>query len=98
MAPWPPPSPSTAIRLPRIRSGCISAWARSIICVGVDTRCAPAARQAASTTAAELTSAPVCEAAARVLASPKPTVISTTGLPAAAAASTKARPSRKSST
>ncbi len=42
-------------------------------------------------------SAPVWERAARALASMRPTVRSTTGLPAPAAASTKARPSRKSS-
>ena len=44
-----------------------------------------------------LTSAPVCDAAARVLAALRPTVSTSTGLPAAAAASTNARPSRKSS-
>jgi len=57
----------------------------------------PALTQAASTTLMLDTSAPVCERAARTLASLRPTAIMTTGLPAAAAASTKARPSWKSS-
>ena len=59
--------------------------------------CAPAARHAASTTRVLLTSAPVWDAAARVLAALRPTVSTSTGLPAAAQASTNARPSRKSS-
>ena len=48
---------------------------------GVRTRCAPAARHAASTTRVSLTSAPVCDAAARVLAALRPTVSTSTGLP-----------------
>src|SRR5438105_4958919 len=56
-----------------------------------------AVQLAASTRSVRLTRAPVCELAARLPASLAPTVITTTGFPAAAAASTNARPSRKSS-
>ena len=97
IAPWPPPSPSTAIRRPASRRGCSSACARSIISAGVETRCTPAPRQAARTVDSELTSAPVCDRAARALASLRPTVIRITGFWAAAAAAANARPSRKSS-
>ena len=97
IAPWPPPSPSTAIRRPASRRGCSSACARSIISAGVETRCTPAPRQAARTVDSELTSAPVCDRAARALASLRPTVIRITGFCAAAAAAANARPSRKSS-
>ena len=57
----------------------------------------PAARQAASTASRSLVSEPVCERAARTAAAVRPTVSSTTGLPAVRAASANARPSRKSS-
>ncbi len=97
MAPWPPPSPTTATRGPASGRARRSAWARSIISPGVDTRYAPADRHAASTTETSLTSAPVCDTAARMLASLRPTVSRMTGVDAAAAASTNARPSLKSS-
>jgi hypothetical protein len=61
----------------------------------------PAARQAASIAAPSDASAPVCEAAARAVASECSIAISSTGLPARVAASpacANARPSRKSST
>ena len=74
--------------------------ATSTTSFGEKTSSMPAARLAALTAARSLASAPVCERAARALASVAPPASSTTGVPAstaAAAARANSRPSRKSS-
>ena len=80
--PVPPPSPTIATRGPAGRWGARHASTQSISCFGVVTRRIPAARQAASTAAESLASAPVCEAAARAPASLPPAASRTTCLPA----------------
>ena len=87
IAPWPPPSVSTATRPDRIRRSASSAASRSAIWVGLSTRWIPAAAHAASTTCEAEVSAPVCDAAPRTAASERPGASRTTGLPA----STRAR-------
>ncbi len=85
------------MRRPAGRGQRRSACAVSASSDGVRTRRMPAARHAASTAASPLASAPVCERAARLPARPEPPASSRTGLPASAAAATKASPFRKSS-
>ena len=97
------------VPMPRpIRWLCLSLWlsistsacAASTSCLGVSTRTMPPARQAASIARGSLTSAPVWEKAARPPARLTPPLRRSTRVPrstAPLAASTNARPSRKSS-
>jgi hypothetical protein len=93
---WPPPSARTAIRGPVGGVVRIRACSRCAISIGLETSSAPVPSQTASRTTEEVTMDPVCDAAPRVDAAPRPTDSTTTGLPAStarAAARAKLRPS-----